>query len=155
VTPIPALFPVGKFVHILLAITAFGFNATSASWIVRAQRTPQHPDFALRGVTVLDDSGANPAYLPLLVSGLTMVSLVHYQLTTFWLAAALVLWLVAIALGYGVYTPTLRRQIQALANAGAQSVEYTSLATHGTAVGSTLAVVVLLMLVMMVFMPGP
>src|SRR5215469_10417310 len=100
----PPLFTVVKFIHILLAIIAFGFNATYAIWIVRAQRDPEHLDFALRGLKFLDDYFANPAYLLLLVSGLTMVALVHYQLTTFWLAAALVLWLVAIALGYGVYT---------------------------------------------------
>ena len=150
----PALFTVVKFVHILLAIIAFGFNATYAIWIVRAQRDPRHLDFALRGVKFLDDYFANPAYLLLLVSGLTMVALVHYQLTTFWLAAALVLWLVAIVLGYGVYTPTLRRQIRVLASDGAESVEYQSLATRGTVVGITLAVLVLLILVMMIFKPG-
>jgi hypothetical protein len=100
----PALFTVVKFVHILLIIVAFGFNATYSIWIVRAQRDPEHLDFALRGVKFLDDYFANPAYLLLLVSGLAVVALVHYQLTTFWLAAALILWLVAIALGYGVYT---------------------------------------------------
>lgn len=150
----PALFTVVKFVHILLAIIAFGFNATYAIWIVRAQRDPQHLDFALRGVKFLHDCFANPAYLLLLVSGLTMVALVHYQLTTFWLAAALVLWLVAIALGYGVYTPTLRRQIQTLVSSGVQSAEYQSLATRGTVVGITLAVLMLLILVLMVFKPG-
>ena len=150
----PALFTGVKFVHILLAIVAFGFNATYAIWIARAQRDPQHLDFALRGVKFLDDYFANPAYLLLLVSGLTMVALVHYQLTTFWLAAALVLWLVAIALGYGVYTPTLRRQIQTLARFGAESAEYQSLATRGTVVGITLALLVLLILVMMVIKPG-
>jgi uncharacterized membrane protein len=150
----PALFTVVKFIHILLAIIAFGFNATYAIWILRAQRDPQHLDFTLRGVKFLDDYFANPAYLLLLVSGLTMVALVHYQLTTLWLAAALVLWLVAIALGYGVYTPTLRRQIQTLATSGADSAEYQALATRGTVVGITLAVLVLLILVMMVFKPG-
>ncbi len=149
----PTLFTVVKFVHILLAIIAFGFNATYAIWIVRAQQNPEHLDFALRGVKFLDDYIANPAYLLLLVSGLTMVALVHYQLTTFWLAAALVLWLMAIALGYGVYTPTLRRQIQTLANTGAQSVAYKSLATRGTVVGIALAVLVLLILALMVFQP--
>jgi len=51
-------------------------------------------------------------------------------------------------------TPTLRRQIQTLASSGAQSAEYKSLATRGTVVGITLAVLVLLILVMMVFKPG-
>ncbi len=39
-----------------------------------------------------------------MASGLTMVFLAGYALTTFWLLSALVLWLVAIALGYAVYS---------------------------------------------------
>jgi uncharacterized membrane protein len=149
----PWLFTTVKFIHILLAIVAFGFNATYGVWIARAQRDPAHLDFALRGVKVLDDYFANPAYLLLLISGLTMVFLAHLQLTTFWLLAALILWVVAIALGYGVYTPTLSRQIRTLAASGAESKEYQTLATRGMVVGIVLAVLVALILVMMVFKP--
>ena len=148
------LFTTVKFIHILLAIIAFGFNATYALWIIRAQQHPEHLDFALRGVKILDDYFANPAYLLLLVSGLTMVFLAGYQLlTTFWLVSALVLWLVAIVLGYGVYTPTLSRQIRVLAASGAESAEFLKLSNRGRVVGITLAVLVLLILVMMVFKP--
>ncbi len=148
-----SLFTTIKFIHILLAIIAFGFNATYGIWIARAQRNPEHLDFALRGVKILDDYFANPAYLLLLVSGLTMVFLVGYMLTTFWILSALVLWFVAIVLGYAVYTPTLSRQIRVLAKTGPQSEEYRTLSTRGTVVGIILAVVVLLILVMMVFKP--
>jgi uncharacterized membrane protein len=148
-----SLFTTIKFIHILLAIIAFGFNATYGIWIARAQRNPEHLDFALRGVKILDDYFANPAYLLLLVSGLTMVFLVGYMLTTFWILSALVLWFVAIVLGYAVYTPTLSRQIRVLAKEGPQSEEYRRLSTRGTVVGIILAVVVLLILVMMVFKP--
>jgi uncharacterized membrane protein len=148
-----SLFTTIKFIHILLAIIAFGFNATYAVWIRRAERHPEHLDFALRGVKLLDDYFANPAYLLLLLSGLTMVFLAGYQLSTFWLLAALVLWLIAIVMGYGVYTPTLRSQIRVLASAGPQSAAYRTLSTRGTLVGITLAVLVLLILVMMVFKP--
>jgi uncharacterized membrane protein len=147
------LFTTVKFIHILLAIIAFGFNATYGVWIARAQRDPAHLDFALRGVKVLDDYFANPAYLLLLVSGLTMVFLAHLQITTFWLLSAVILWAVAIALGYGVYTPTLSRQIRTLATSGAESKEYQALATRGMVVGIVLAVLVALILVMMVFKP--
>ena len=148
------LFTTVKFIHILLAIIAFGFNATYALWIIRAQKHPEHLDFALRGVKILDDYLANPAYLLLLVSGLTMVFLVGYNLlTTFWLITALVLWLVVIVLGYAVYTPTLSRQMRVLATSGAESAEFRKLSNRETVVGITLAVLVLLILVMMVFKP--
>ena len=149
----PWLYTTIKFAHILLAIVAFGFNATYALWIVRGQRDPQHLEFALRGVKFLDDYFANPAYLLLLVSGLAMTALGSYPITTFWLLAAIVLWVVAIAIGYGVYTPTLSRQIRALAASGPQSQEYRALAARGTIVGIVLAVLVALILVLMVFKP--
>lgn len=149
----PWLFTTVKFLHILLAIIAFGFNATYAIWIIRAQREPEHLAFALRGVKILDDYFANPAYLLLLVSGLTMAVLAHYQLTTFWLLTGLILWAIAIVLGYAVYTPTLSRQIRVLATSGADSAEFRALSTRGTVVGITLAVLVALILVMMVFKP--
>ena len=147
------LFTVIKFLHILLAILAFGFNATYAIWITRAQRQPEHLDFALRGVKFLDDYIANPAYVLLLLSGLSMAFISEYPLTTFWILVALILWVVAIALGYGVYTPTLSRQIRALAAFGPGSAQYRALATRGTVVGITLAVLVTLILVLMVFKP--
>ena len=148
------LFTTVKFIHILLAIIAFGFNATYALWILRAQKHPEHLDFALRGVKILDDYLANPAYLLLLVSGLTMVLLAGYHLlTTFWLITALVLWLVVIVLGYAVYTPTLSRQIRVLATSGAESADFRRLSNRETVVGITLAVLVLLIVVMMVFKP--
>src|SRR5262245_50608276 len=149
----PWLYTTIKFAHILLAIVAFGFNATYALWIVRGQRDPQHLEFALRGMKFLDDYFANPAYLLLLVSGLAMTALGSYPITTFWLLAAIILWVVAIAIGYGVYTPTLSRQIRALAASGPQSREYRALAARGTVVGIVLAVLVALILVLMVFKP--
>jgi len=148
------LYTTVKFIHILLAIIAFGFNATYGIWLARAQQHPEHLDFALRGVKLLDDYFANPAYLLLLVSGLTMAFMAGYNiLTTFWLLTALVLWLIAIVLGYAVYTPTLSRQIRVLASKGAESAEFRRLSTRGTVLGIILAVVVLAILVIMVFKP--
>ncbi len=115
------LFTAVKFIHILLAIIAFGFNATYAIWLIQAQRSPQHTDFALRGVKFMDDYFANPAYILLLLSGLAMVFMARYQISTFWIAGAIVLWVIAIVLGYAVYTPTLSRQIRVLAASGAES----------------------------------
>jgi uncharacterized membrane protein len=142
-----------KFIHILAAIIAFGFNATYAIWLIRAQRNPQHTDFALRGVKFMDDYFANPAYILLLLSGLAMAYIAPYPLTTFWIAGGIVLWIIAIILGYGVYTPTLSRQIRALAASGPESAEFRALSTRGTVVGITLAVLVTLILVLMVFKP--
>jgi uncharacterized membrane protein len=148
------LFTAVKFVHILLAITAVGFNASYAIWAQRAARSPEHLGFALRGIKFLDDRVANPAYALLLVSGVTMVLVGHLSLTTFWIAAALVLWFLAVVLGILLYTPTLRRQIEALEAHGPESAEYRALTSRGTVAGIATSVVVLAIIVLMVFKPG-
>jgi uncharacterized membrane protein len=148
------LFNALKFVHILLAITAVGFNASYAIWVQRAKRSPEHQLFALRGVKFLDDRIANPAYGLLLLTGLLMVFFSGLRLTTFWIAAAIVLWVIAMISGFALYTPTLRRQIAALEGSGAQSGEYQALDRRSTVYGIAIAVVVLLILLLMVFKPG-
>jgi len=143
-----------KYLHILLAIVAVGFNISYAIWLTRAAKEPTNLSFALRGIKFLDDRFANPAYGLLLVTGLALVFVGSIPLTTFWILAALVLWILAIILGLLFYTPTLRQQIAVLEKEGANSAEFQRLSQRGTILGIVLAVIVLLILVMMVFKPG-
>lgn len=147
------LYTVVKFVHILMAIVAVGFNATYGIWIARTARSPQHEAHVLRGIKVLDDRFANPAYALLLVTGLIMVFDADIPLTTFWIATALGLYVVAVILGLGVYTPTLRRQIEVLEAEGPRSATYARLATRGTVVGVVVAVDVVVIVFLMVTKP--
>lgn len=146
-------FAIFKFLHILLAIVAVGFNISYAIWLSRGARDPQHLDFALRGVKLLDDRFANPAYLLLLVTGLTMVFLSGIPLTTFWIAGALVLWFIAVLIGFLAYTPTLRKQIETLGNSGPDSSDYKQLSSRGQLLGIVLAIIVIVILILMVFKP--
>ena len=141
-----------KFVHVLLAIVAVGFNASYAIWLARAARD-EHEAFALRGVKFLDDRIANPAYALLLVTGLSMVWVGDLDLAQFWLLTALALYAVAVGLGLFVYTPTLRAQIAALEASGADSPEFRALAQRGTTVGIVLAVDVIAIVFLMVTKP--
>lgn len=142
-----------KFLHVLLAIVAVGFNASYGIWLSAAARNPEHEGFALRQIKVIDDRFANPAYALLLVTGLSMVWVGHLDLATFWLATALVLYGVLLVLGLGVYTPTLRRQIRTLQDHGPASSEYRALAKRGTLVGASLGVVVAIIVFLMVTKP--
>lgn len=147
-------YTIVKFVHILLAIAAVGFNASYALWLIRVRSHPDSLEFVLKGVKFLDDYIANPAYIGLLLTGIAMVILLPWHLfQTFWLEAALVLWLVAMLLGYGVYTPTLSRQIKVLASKGAKDEQYLWLDRRGTLVGQALGVIVLVIVGLMVFKP--
>jgi uncharacterized membrane protein len=142
-----------KFVHVLLAIVAVGFNASYGIWLARAARERDHETFALRGVKFLDDRVANPAYALLLVTGLLMVWVGDLDLTQFWLLTALVLYAIALVLGLFVYTPTLRNQIAVLGSAGPDATEFQALAKRGTTVGILLAVDVIVIVFLMVTKP--
>ncbi len=142
-----------KFVHVLLAIVAVGFNASYGVLLSRAAREPEHELHVLKTVKVLDDRFANPAYALLLVTGIAMVLLSPLAFTTLWILLALVLYAVVLVLGLTVYTPTLRRQVAVLERGGASSPEYRGLAGRGRAVGIALAAVTIAIVALMVFKP--
>jgi len=141
------------FLHIFAAIIAVGFNISYPVWIVRARRDPTHTAFALKGIKFIDDRIANPAYGVLLVTGLLMVYIGHYSLTTLWIDVALILFVGLILVAALVYTPALREQVK-LAEAGdTSSVAFTRLGARGQIAGMALGLIVLVILAMMVFKP--
>jgi uncharacterized membrane protein len=148
-----SLYLILKFLHVLLAIIAIGFNASYPIWLTRAQNDPDHALYVLRGIKILDDRFANPAYALLLVLGLAMTFMAGIPFTTFWIAAALVLYALLIIGGLFVYSPTLKAQIAALEAAGPTSPEYARLSQRGTVVGILLAVDVVIIVFLMVVKP--
>jgi uncharacterized membrane protein len=142
-----------RFLHVLFAIVAVGFNASYGVWLARAAREPEHQGHVLRGIKVLDDRFANPAYGLLLVTGLVMVWVGDVSLTQFWLAAALGLYGLAVLLGLLVYTPTLRNQLRVLDSEGPSSPVFQALSKRGTLVGVALAVDVVIIVFLIVTKP--
>ncbi len=143
-----------KYVHMLLAIVAVGFNASYGIWLARAAREPAHLGHVLRGIKVLDDRFANPAYALLLVTGLALTFVGGIPITTRWILSALVLYAVLLAVGFGVYTPTLRRQISLLEAGGPTSTAYVSAVSRGRVTGLFLALMVLAIVFLMVTKPA-
>jgi len=149
-----SLFVLVKFLHVLLAIIAVGFNATYGVWLARVAREPvPTQSFVLNGIKRLDDWFANPAYVLLAVTGVTMVFVGELRFTTFWIAGGIVLWAIAVALGFFVYTPMLRNQIQALETAGPDSEDYKRHSANARFVGILLAVIVVVIVFLMVTKP--
>ena len=147
-------YTVFKFLHVLFAIVAVGFNASYAIWLRRAARAPDHHAYVMRGVKVLDDRFANPAYGVLLLTGLIMVlTTPGLHLTTFWVLLALILYTITVIIAAGVYTPTLRRQIDALEAEGPQSDRYRMLARRSTVSGIAMGVIVVVIVFLMVTKP--
>ena len=144
-----------KFFHVLLAIIAVGANATYGVWITRARKQPEHMDFALRGVKFIDDFIANPCYVLLPLTGITLMWRQGLTFTTaHWAGAALVLWAVLAVVALGVYSPTLRAQIRTLESEGVGSAALARLDKRAGMVGGLLGVIALAIVVLMVTKPA-
>jgi len=142
-----------KFLHVLLAILAVGFNASYAIWLARAAREPEHELHVVRGIKLLDDRFANPAYGLLLVTGLLMVRFGGLSFSMLWLKTALGIYIALALLAALVYTPTLRKQVQLLEAGSGGTAEYEAVSQRGGIVGMVLALMVIVIVFLMVTKP--
>jgi uncharacterized membrane protein len=148
-----SLFEVVKFVHILSAIVAVGFNLSYGVLIARAAREPEHELHVLRTVKVLDQRFANVGYAFLLATGIWMVSISPYEITELWILIALVLYVLATLIGILVYAPILRRELSLLETEGPSSEEYVKLRERAVRLGVTLSLIVVGIVFLMVTKP--
>jgi uncharacterized membrane protein len=147
------LYSVLKFFHVVAAVIAVGFNASYGIWLARAAKEPEHAAHVVRGIKILDDRFANPAYAVLLLLGLAMVWEAGIPLDTFWIAASLVLYVVLVGLAIAGYSPALRRQVE-LAEAGrVDTDDYRQTAKRSGAIGGILGVIVVVIIFFMVTKP--
>jgi uncharacterized membrane protein len=147
------LFLILKWLHVLSAIVAVGANVTYGFWTARASRDPNALPFTLRGIKLIDDRIANPAYGVLLVTGLAMAHAGRFSIKAPWLLTSLVLYVLAAAIGLFGYSPNLRRQIQSLDSEGFQSAQYQALARRGKMLGAVLGILVMVIVFLMVVKP--
>jgi uncharacterized membrane protein len=151
------LYVVLKFIHILLAILAVGFNAAYGLIIGRARRgglDGREMAFALKTVKIMDDRVANPCYVLLGVTGVAMVLVQGYPWSYKWIHASLALLVILAVLGFAFYTPTLRRQIEILETRGLADPEFARLSTRGAILGAILGVIVTVIVALMVYKPA-
>lgn len=148
------LYTTLKYIHVLLAIVAVGFNIAYGLIIGRARRAGRvELTFALRTVKVMDDYVANPCYLLLLVTGVAMVEAAGYPWSLLWIHMSMALLVVLAVLGLGFYTPTLRKQIAALEARGPEDPEFLRLGKRGAMLGGIMGVLVFVMIGLMVYKP--
>jgi uncharacterized membrane protein len=144
-----------KFIHVLLAIVAVGFNASYGIWLARAAKAPPATQgHVLRTIKFLDDRIANPAYGLLLVTGLFMAFSAGIPFNRLWIALAIGLWVVLLFVGLGLYTPALRDQIRVLESEGPGSEDYQRLAARGRTLGIVLGIIVIAIVYLMVTKPA-
>jgi uncharacterized membrane protein len=144
-----------KYLHVLMAVVAVGFNASYPIWFARARTEPGAALTVLRGIKTLDDRFANPAYGLLLVLGLAMVFIAGIPLTTFWIGASLALYVLLVLIAVIGYSPTLKGQIAALEAGGPDAADYLRLSRRATIVGLILMLDVLVIVFFMVTKPNP
>ena len=147
-----SLFLILKFIHIASAIVAVGANVTYAYWLRRAGTDKPRLLDALDGVQKLDSRVANPAYIVLLLTGLLMIFNASIPLTTFWIALALVLYVMIAIIGIVLYGPALRRQ-RAEAEVDPTSDAYRSAAMRANLLGGFTVLAVFVIVFLMVFKP--
>lgn len=136
------LYSILVWLHVVAAAVAVGTNVTYGVWFARARGNPGVLPFTLATVKFLDDRIANPAYGVVALTGVLLVWLGPLAFTTPWVLASIVLFGAVGALAFGVYTPTLRRQV-ALAEGGQLGVPaYQILAARGAVAGPLLGVLV-------------
>jgi uncharacterized membrane protein len=147
------LYPIFKWLHILAAIAALGSNLTYGFWLSRAARSPGALVYTLQTIRAIDRQLANRGYGVLLVTGIVMVYLGRWALTTSWLIAALVLYVITGLLGFFAFAPTLRKQIQLAETGGLGSEEYQAIARRSTLLGVLTVTVVVVIVFLMVTKP--
>jgi uncharacterized membrane protein len=143
-----------RFVHVLFAVTAVGANITYSVWLALASREPEHLDYTLRGMVLLDGRVTTPSYIMLLVTGVALALQGNVPWRSSWLVMALALYAVAAVLSAFWYAPLLRAQVVALRRNGLAGDDYRVLDQRARAIGATILVVVLAIVYLMVTKPA-
>lgn len=135
-----------KLVHVVAAIVAVGTNVTYFVWLRWIREQSERSTFVLDGIQRLDRRLANPAYVVLPVTGIAMVLVGDLGFSTFWIAAAIVLYVAMGAFAGIFFSPALRRQTElAAGTAGDYGAAARRTTTTGLITMSLIAAIVFLM----------
>ena len=143
-----------KFFHVLLAILAVGLSASYMVWMSRGAADPERLPFTLRSIRYIDSRFTNPAFGGLLLTGTIMVLVIGYRLTTFWIDAAVVLFVVVALLGSLVYAPSFRRLRLASEAGTADPALLRPLVRRALLMNVVVGLIVFAIIALMVFKPN-
>jgi uncharacterized membrane protein len=147
-----SLFVLLKLVHVLAAITAVGANLTYPFWLRRAAGNQERVLDTIDAIGKLDARVVNLAYGVAFVTGAAMIVTGAYSFQTFWVAAAIVLFVLVTLLGIVVYAPLIRR-LRAAAERDITSPEYAALDRRQTQLGLLALAIALAIVTLMVTKP--
>ncbi len=143
-----------KLVHVLSAVVAVGTNVTYFVWLaaIRGRSQPEQ-SFALQTIKALDSRLANPAYGILPLTGVIMVLVGDLGFTTFWILAAIGLYVLVGVIAGVFFAPSLRRQTELVAREGTGSGAYEAAARRTRTTGLLAMLPVAGILYLMVMQP--
>jgi uncharacterized membrane protein len=146
-----------KLVHVLSAIVAVGTNVTYFVWLAAMKdRPPTEQAFALDTIKKLDSRLANPAYGILPLTGLIMVLVSDaWEITTFWIIAAIILYALVGLIAGALFAPSLRRQTEIVATEGSGAAVYEAAARRTRTTGLLTMLPIAGILYLMVMKPTP
>ncbi len=142
-----------KFLHVLLAIIAVGFNASYGVWLSRAGREPSQLPYVLDNIKFLDSRFANPAYVLLFVTGVALVLVGDLEFDALWISAAMGLYVVMVLVATIGYSPALRRQLALASGGDTGSAEFAAVSRRATVLGIATSVLVVTIVFLMVTKP--
>jgi uncharacterized membrane protein len=144
-----------KLLHVLSAIVAVGTNVTHFVWLaVMKGRSQPERSFALETIKKMDSRLANPAYGILPLTGVIMVLVSDaLELTTFWILAAIGLYILVGVTAGAFFAPSLRRQTELAGVDGSGSGAYEAAARRTRTTGLVTMLPVAGILYLMVMKP--
>jgi uncharacterized membrane protein len=143
-----------KLLHVLSAIVAVGTNVTYFAWLAAMKgRSQPEQSFALQTIKTLDSRLANPAYGILPVTGVILVLVGDLGFTTFWILAAIGLYILVGVFAGVFFAPSLRRQTELVGAEGAGAGAYEAAARRTRATGLLTMLPVAGILYLMVMKP--
>lgn len=143
-----------KLIHVLAAIVAVGSNVTYFVWFARAKREAEPNPQILDGIKTLDARLANPAYVVLPLTGILMVLDRDLGFTTFWILAAIILYVAMGVIAGALFSPSLRRLVE-VSRSAAEPGSYAAEVRRTTMTGLLTMVPIAAILYMMVMKPTP
>lgn len=145
-----------KFLHILLAIVAVGFNASFGLILGRASHggaDGREMKFALRTVRTMAMI-AHSSYLLLFLSGIWMVYVAGYPWSMKWIHISAALFVVAFLTATFTLIPMMKRRIAIVDARGPVDPEFLALSKRSAIIGAALTLITLVILWLMVAKPA-
>lgn len=121
---LPAVFRLVLTVHVLAAAVTLGATIAYAVSVWLAEREPDHLAFTIRAVRRSDRLVAIPAFLVTFITGVWITAEERLPYASLWLLVSVVLTIAIFVVGFGVWGPVVREQLDVLARGGVRDPEY-------------------------------